>query len=277
MSSTLQHGPLVLSWGVLLVFLAAGVGLVLARRAQRRFGVDVETPTWRIVWVAVVVARVAFVWAYRSAYADSPLSILNLRDGGWDAQAGLMAAWAYALYLTRQPSPLRKPLWQAVAVGSVVWLMGTAVLMGTGRDATPLPSLNLARLEGGSAALDAFKGKPTVVNVWATWCPPCQHEMPVLQQAQQAHPDVHFVFVNQAEALADVQGFLASRGLVLRNVLLDTRGEVAARLDVRAYPTTLFFDAQGRLVERRVGELSAATLAQKLDAVKQVAKQGARP
>lgn len=277
MSSTLQLGPLVLSWGVLLVFLAAGVGLVLARRAQRRTGVDVETPTWRIVWVAVVVARVAFVWAYRAAYADSPFSILNLRDGGWDAQAGLMAAWAYTVYLTRQPSHLRKPLWQAVAAGSVVWLMGTAVLMGTGRDATPLPSLTLARLEGGSAALDAFKGKPTVVNVWATWCPPCQHEMPVLQQAQQAHPDVNFVFVNQAEALADVQGFLASRGLVLRNVLLDTRGEVAARLDVRAYPTTLFFDAQGRLVERRVGELSAATLAQKLDAVKQVAKQGARP
>jgi hypothetical protein len=88
--------------------------------------------------------------------------------------------------------------------------------------------------------------------------------MPVLQKAQAARPDVHFVFLNQGESPRQVAAYLARSGLQLRNVLFDLHGDAGARLGHRALPTTLFFDASGRLVDTRVGELSEASLAERL-------------
>ena len=127
-----------------------------------------------------------------------------------------------------------------------------------------MPQLALPASDGTTVRLASFQGRPTVVNLWATWCPPCQREMPVLQQAQASRPDVHFLFLNQGESPQQVAAYLAKSGLQLRNVLLDARGEAGAALGHRALPTTLFFDASGRLIDTRVGELSEASLAQRL-------------
>lgn len=91
--------------------------------------------------------------------------------------------------------------------------------------------------------------------------------MPVLARAQQRHQDIRFLFVNQGETREEVQGFLAAERLTLANVLLDEDALTAERLQVHAYPTTLFFDAQGRLREIHLGELSAAGLQSKLDSL----------
>jgi hypothetical protein len=88
--------------------------------------------------------------------------------------------------------------------------------------------------------------------------------MPVLEQAQRARPDLNFVFLNQGEDPARVAAWLKRRGLELRNVLIDELRRASAELKQQGYPTTVFFDAQGRLVSTRVGELSPATLAQRL-------------
>src|SRR5690606_40886240 len=61
-------------------------------------------------------------------------------------------------------------------------------------------SLALTKLEGGEVRLPTFIGQPTVVNLWATWCPPCRREMPVLRDAQQRYPDIAFIFANQGES-----------------------------------------------------------------------------
>lgn len=106
-----------------------------------------------------------------------------------------------------------------------------------------------------------------MVNLWATWCPPCVREMPVLQKAQADHPGVNFVFVNQGESADKVAAWLVARKLSLRNVLLDGQGQIGAAFKQRALPTTLFFNAKGQLVSMRVGELSAATLTERLQAV----------
>lgn len=133
---------------------------------------------------------------------------------------------------------------------------------------TPAPEVSMERAPGETVTLAevlaASKGKRVLVNLWATWCPPCQREMPVLQKAQAARPDVHFVFVNQGESAQQVAAYLARSGLQLRNVLLDAKGDAGTALGHRALPTTLFFDAEGRLVDTRLGELSEASLAERL-------------
>ncbi|KAG1306583.1 hypothetical protein G6F63_016544 [Rhizopus arrhizus] len=91
--------------------------------------------------------------------------------------------------------------------------------------------------------------------------------MPAFAKAQAANPDVNFVFLNQGEAPTDVAQFLAQHAPALRNVLLDLAGEASRKLSNRGLPATLFLDAQGRLVDLRVGELSTASLAQRLEAI----------
>jgi thiol-disulfide isomerase/thioredoxin len=130
-----------------------------------------------------------------------------------------------------------------------------------------MPALSLPALDGGTVALTSFVGKPTVVNLWATWCPPCRSEMPLLQQAQAAHREVSFVFVNQGEASEVIARYLQGQGMVLHNVLIDAHRATGAAFNEQALPTTLFFDAQGLLVSIRVGALSEATLEQRLGAI----------
>ena len=89
--------------------------------------------------------------------------------------------------------------------------------------------------------------------------------MPVLERAQRATPGVAFVFANQGESAETVKAYLAAESLVLKNMLLDPSGSVAAAASAPGLPTTLFFDATGQLVDRRMGELSPATLAQRLE------------
>jgi len=92
--------------------------------------------------------------------------------------------------------------------------------------------------------------------------------MPIFAGAQLREPAVRFVFVNQGEGMQEVQQFLAGERLSLRNVLLDPGSLTSERLQVHAYPTTLFFDSSGRLQGLHMGELSAAGLQARLDALR---------
>ena len=158
-------------------------------------------------------------------------------------------------------------MWAALAMGTVLWGAGTLALhFGAGERQT-LPPIALVSLDGKPVKLADFKGKPTVLNLWATWCAPCIREMPVLQQAQVDHPAVNFVFVNAGESAERVQGWLQMRKLPLKNVLLDPTNQTTAHFRTPGYPTTLFFDANGGLVSVRVGEVSRATLMERLQAL----------
>ena len=89
----------------------------------------------------------------------------------------------------------------------------------------------------------------------------------MLHQAQVDRSDVNFVFLNQGEAADKVGAWLQARKLPMRNVLIDANQQGGAAFKQRALPTTLFFDAKGRLVSTRIGELSSATLAERLQAL----------
>ena len=264
MNQALQIGPLSLPYSVLLTLVGIALGGIVASRLARASGTEVEPTLTYMLLVGLVAARLAYVLRWHDPYFDLPLSILNIRDGGWEPAAGVVAAVLFGLQRARRQAGLRKPvLAAALTTGAVLLLGGIATLL-VASSAVRLPPLSLSSLDGRSVSLADFAGKPTVVNLWATWCPPCRREMPALQQAQAANPDVNFVFVNQGEESQTIAAFLDRQGLALRNVLVDPQNSVGAALGHSGLPTTLFFDAHGRLADTRVGELSQATLAQRL-------------
>jgi thiol-disulfide isomerase/thioredoxin len=177
-------------------------------------------------------------------------------------------ALLFGLQRTHRQAGLRKPVLAAAFTTGVVLLLGGLATFMLAPSAAQLPPLTLSSLEGRPVSLAGFAGKPTVVNLWATWCPPCRREMPALQQAQDANPDVNIVFVDQGEEPGAIAAFLDQTGLALRNVLVDPQSSAGATLGYSALPTTLFFDAQGRLAGVRIGELSQATLNQRLAEVR---------
>jgi thiol-disulfide isomerase/thioredoxin len=275
MTHSLQIGPLALPYGLLMTLTAIGLGWFIASRLAHRAGVDADPALTRMLLVGLVAARLGFVWQWRAQYFDAPLSILDIRDGGWEASAGLVAACLYGVLRTRSAPALRKPVIAAVLSTGLVWTLGGVAIAIGSRDAVPLPDVSLTSIEGNKVALAGFAGKPTVINLWATWCPPCRREMPVLEKAQAANPDTNFVFVNQGERPDTIQRFIGHQGLKLHNVLVDERLQTGVALGHRALPTTLFFDADGQLAATRIGELSQATLAQRLDELRGAARERA--
>ncbi|MFH1818696.1 MAG: TlpA disulfide reductase family protein [Pseudomonadota bacterium] len=157
----------------------------------------------------------------------------------------------------------RKRALLALAAWVLVW---QGVLAGLRLMDNPvLSDMQVTMLSGESANLAALAdGKPLVVNLWASWCPPCRREMPVLAAAQQRETGVSFVFANQGENAATVQRYLFASQLDLANVVLDRDTRLGFVAGSGALPTTLFYDAGGRLVATHLGALTTASLESKL-------------
>ncbi|OON62909.1 hypothetical protein B0920_05635 [Massilia sp. KIM] len=260
----IRLGPLVIPFqaalAVLALLLANGVAVWFARRR----GADPGPVLWKMILAGFVAARAVFVLRHHDLYAAAPLSALDFRDGGFELSAGLIAACVIGAELSRRAPTLRRPLLASSLAGVALWFGGGLAAQLAAPSAAPLPELTVRRLDGSEAPLSAYAGKPLVVNLWATWCPPCRREMPALARAQQANTDIGFVYVNQGESAETVQRFLAAQNLKMQNVVTDPAGRLAARTGAAGYPTTLFYDARGILHQRHVGELSEATLRDKL-------------
>jgi len=133
------------------------------------------------------------------------------------------------------------------------------------------PNFSLAALgaEGskGTLALADFKNQPVVLNFWASWCAPCQEEMPLLErnweQAQAQGKDVVFLGVDFQEAGSAAASFLQLHSITYP-IVLDADGAVALKYDVTALPQTIFINRQGTVVSRIPGELTSQTLSRGL-------------
>jgi len=125
------------------------------------------------------------------------------------------------------------------------------------------PDFTLTTTDNDRVQLSSLRGKPVILNFWATWCPPCRAEMPALEELWQQHDrgDVLVLGIDQGESAVTVEQF--ARGVVGTTfpLLLDTKREIGVEYGVRAFPTTFFIDAQGRIQEIKVGgPLNVATL-----------------
>ncbi|MDR5682998.1 MAG: TlpA disulfide reductase family protein [Armatimonadota bacterium] len=107
-------------------------------------------------------------------------------------------------------------------------------------------------LDGRELALSELRGKPVVVNFWASWCAPCKLEMPVLSAAARRHAGrVHFVGVNVLDRLDDARRFARQIEIPFPSVYDD--GSLLQAYQVVGLPTTVFITADGRVAATHAG------------------------
>lgn len=166
-----------------------------------------------------------------------------------------------------------KTVGQAIAVAAVVGLLallvwkvvfgssgGAAAALSQGKSPVA-PPFDLPRVDGpGRLSLVSLRGKPVVLNFWASWCIPCKQEAPVLEREWREHrgQGVVFLGVDAQDFLQDARRFERRYGITYPSVY-DGRGSTLGRYGVTGFPETYFVDRQGRLVgERVVGPISSS-------------------
>jgi peroxiredoxin len=110
----------------------------------------------------------------------------------------------------------------------------------------PAPDLTLPQLDGTQLTLRDLRGQVVLINIWATWCPPCRAEMPAIQQAYAEYRDRGFIVlaVNQREDATAITPFLEQHGLTFP-ILLDRAGQAGATYQASALPPSFFVDRRG--------------------------------
>jgi len=273
---TLTIGTFAIALNHLLLISALILATLVGWRVAKRGGENPESVLFTLFLLGLLAARVSFVLMYWEYYRDDPLQIVDLRDGGFLAWPGVVAlVLGTVLWGLRRPA-LRKPLSAGVITGLAFWALATLSLT-LYEKGTQLPEIALRNAKGETVQLTDYKGGPLVINLWATWCPPCRREMPVLESAQRQRPDVTFLFVNQAESMQSVSTYLATQGLNLDNVLFDASGRLGQAVGSMALPTTLFYQPDGRLVNSHLGELSQASLARAMERLEPADATTAKP
>ena len=261
---TLTLGTFAIALNHLLLIGALALATFVGWRAARRGGENPESVLFSLFLIGMLAARIGFVALYWKHYRNDLWQVIDLRDGGFLAWPGVIALLLVALYRGWRRPGLRRPLGFGVGSGLAFWLLATFSL-SIYEQGTRLPEITLRNAAGETVRLEDYKGGPLVINLWATWCPPCRREMPVLENAQQQRPDLTFLFVNQAESMQSGSTYLETQGLSLSNVLFDGSGRLGQAVGSMALPTTLFYSNEGRLLGSHLGELSEASLARALE------------
>jgi thiol-disulfide isomerase/thioredoxin len=149
----------------------------------------------------------------------------------------------------------------AVGAGAFVWRQRQGASSGS---SDTLWSQRFERPEGGELAMSAFRGRPLVLNFWATWCPPCVSELPLLDRSHRTQPAGGWQVVGLAvDKLGPVREFLQKHPVEFPVGLVGIDGiELARQLGNQgsALPFTVVFGRRGRIVRRKLGAIQPADL-----------------
>jgi peroxiredoxin len=157
--------------------------------------------------------------------------------------------------MNRSRLALRLPL-------AALLLLATACSEGT-RPATgavgqPAPEYAAPTLDGELMALADLRGQTVLLNIWATWCPPCREEMPGLEALQRQYADqglhVIGVSIDGRNAAGEVRQFLESNGITF-TILHDADERVTRTFRTMGVPETYLIDRDGRVVKRWIGKI----------------------
>jgi len=120
----------------------------------------------------------------------------------------------------------------------------------------PAPNFELKDVSDEIHSFEEYRGKPVLLNFWATWCAPCRIEMPVLQKSFEEYDgELSVIAINNAESKEDVQAFVDEFGLTF-DVLLDPEAAIQHLYQISGYPTTFIIDSDGAIRMRHIGLIS---------------------
>ncbi len=170
----------------------------------------------------------------------------------------------------KQPRPAQKRKTRrqniAVIVGGVIVIGAVLALafsstpnttVGPAQIGKPIANFSLTDLNGVTHSIADYKGRPVLINSWATWCPPCKAEMPALHEFYLKHKAEGFelLAVNSGEGRSAVQQFIGQTGFTFP-VLLDTNKDVLDGLGVSGLPTSIWIGRDGTVKTIHVGGLT---------------------
>ena len=177
---------------------------------------------------------------------QSRLKILSLMLVG----AGLLIFGAVALVILPTPNPVPEPIVKQTDQGiTPVKLDETA------------PDLELVDLEGSEVSLEDYRGQVVLVNNWATWCPPCRAEMPILEAFYQDHKDEGFVLIGieAGEPADEVEEFVENYGISFP-VWLDPESKALIGFRNMALPSSYVINPDGMIVLAWTGAVTLNSL-----------------
>ena len=132
------------------------------------------------------------------------------------------------------------------------------------RISRPAPDFSLASLNGQSLSLEQFRGKPVLLNFWATWCGPCIAELPLFDETAQRYAGELVVLgINEGDSFEIVDDFQKTHRLSYP-ILLDYNREIGDLYQVGGYPTSVFIDGEGVIRAIYLGEIPPAQLKRNL-------------
>jgi len=255
-------GPLALSWPNLALLLGI---LVFTSLAARR---GLESKGGWVLLAVLLGARIGYALEHLETWpslGSALLGIVDIRSGGWSWLWGLAGGGAVAGILLRQQATAL--LIPALAAGAMA-LLPLGIQQGLSRptqnqtgqalDQTVLMYLEPGQAQAGQVRWSDLP-KPMLVNLWATWCPPCRAEMPLLAEYQQRGYPI--VLLNAGEDAGAIRAFLQETRLSAR-IFMDSNLQQA--FQVSGLPTTLLIGSDGQILARHMGPVNRAQLEQLL-------------
>lgn len=173
----------------------------------------------------------------------------------------------------------RRALYVIILAAALAWIFVSADRSGAStageipapREGFLAPDFSLQTLEGETVTLSALRGRAVLVNLWATWCPPCRAEMPAIQKLYDEYKDQGFVvlavnmtYQDDARAIAP---FMQENNLSFP-VLLEETGEMARKYELRSLPSSFFINRDGIIQEVVIGgPMSEALLRTRIETI----------
>lgn len=156
-----------------------------------------------------------------------------------------------------------------IILGGVIFLSGNSAGAQVRSREIPeigktFPDFTLEKMSGGNLTFSELRGRPILLNFWATWCEPCRDEMPLLQNLAQENGELVVLGINNNEPVAVIERFVRSVQITF-DILLDVDGKIAGKFQVFGFPTTYFIDQEGILRAIHVGQLDEELLTSYLE------------
>lgn len=220
------------------------------------------------VWAYIVGVKLSLLITHFSSIKSEPLLFLYGWGGTLNTVIGILSVLGYFAWFLWKKSQNRKHhtvfLLTASTLFVTIFLLSPLVLPQDNLNQTLVKTNTFSQLKDlDGAPMDFNPEQITILNFWATWCPPCRAEMPELDAFAIAHPEVNFISINNISSESGgsgaVEEFLQEKGYQFPTTL-DYQDLLKKKFEVNSFPTTIVLAPSGKVLDHHVGVISQSQL-----------------